>query len=647
MERVRLGVLGAGNIAVMNVRGYLEDPRCDVVAVCDTDEEVGRQAAKEWGAETFYPDLADLLADDSIDAVEVLTPTHLHHDHVIAALDAGKHVSVQKPVANCVEDALEMQAAAERAGRTLRVSECFVHYPPLELAKRLVADGAIGKPTSLRIRTLVGQTDSAFQAALRPEGYGWRLDKRSPGGHLFDDMVHKYAMALWLLDLDIISVQAVVRRRDLFFEPCAVIFEYEDPEVLGMMEVQYSPNFYMRSSYYGADEFFEITGDEGQIWVTRATGEMLDLAPVMLFTGTSQERKTTEFTDIDADWGAGFVRSSQHFVDSLVHGHACRHDRRRGHRRAAPVLRRLRGGRHAHAGRPPRHHQRRQPTRLGGVVGQPAGASQGGRSDLDPPERGLHPAEPAVVGCPLPPRLGHLVTGAGDEVPPHEHGLGEGHAAEDQGAERRVGLERALVAAQAEIGQDARLDDCVPHPYATVEDHKRVLVVGAERDDDRAGALDPQLDAHVRRVAPCRGLGAGEVPDQHGGRAAVDLQAGQLGVVLEGRVAVAGGLGLGHPELDRVQHRAAAGILLGVRHAVAGGHEVELAGPDELLGAEAVEMQQLPRHEPGHRLQAHVGMRPNAELPRRTHHDRAHVVGEAPRANRAAGPLREHAPHGQ
>ena len=47
---------------------------------------------------------------------------------------------------------------------------------------------------------------------------------------------------------------------------------------------------------------------------------MLDLAPVMLFTGTAHELKTTEFTDMDADWGAGFVRSSQHFVDALVHG---------------------------------------------------------------------------------------------------------------------------------------------------------------------------------------------------------------------------------------------------------------------------------------------------------------------------------------
>ena len=143
MDKVRLGVLGAGNIAVMNVRGYVEDPRCDIVAVCDTDEEVGRQAAKEWGAESYYGDLESMLADDSIDAVEVLTPTHMHHDHVIAALEAGKHVSVQKPVANSVEDALEMEAVAQRVGRTLRISECFVHYPPLELAKRL-APLAIG-----------------------------------------------------------------------------------------------------------------------------------------------------------------------------------------------------------------------------------------------------------------------------------------------------------------------------------------------------------------------------------------------------------------------------------------------------------------------------------------------------------------------
>ena len=58
MDRVRMGVLGAGNIAAMNVRGYLEDPRCDIVAVCDTDEEIGRQAAADWGATSFYKQIS-------------------------------------------------------------------------------------------------------------------------------------------------------------------------------------------------------------------------------------------------------------------------------------------------------------------------------------------------------------------------------------------------------------------------------------------------------------------------------------------------------------------------------------------------------------------------------------------------------------
>lgn len=315
---LRLGVLGAGNIADLNVAGYLEHPRCEVVAVCDVDAAAAKAAAERWGVERVYTEMDDLLADEDIYAVEVLTPTHLHHGHVLAALDAGKHVSVQKPITNTVDEALELAAAAERTGRTVRVSECFVHYPPLELAKKLVADGAVGRPVGLRIKTVVGRTASDFEHNLRPEGYGWRLDGRSPGGHLFDDMVHKYAMAYWLLDREITAVQAVVRRRDLFFEPCVALFEYDDPDLLGTMEVHYAKEMWLRSSYYGADELFEIQGEEGILWVTQATGELLGQPPVVLYRGAPGERHFTSFSDVEADWGAGFRRSSAHFVDALL-----------------------------------------------------------------------------------------------------------------------------------------------------------------------------------------------------------------------------------------------------------------------------------------------------------------------------------------
>lgn len=316
MERVRMAVIGAGNIADLNVAGYLAHPACDLVAVCDADGGRAAEAARRWGAEHATTDLDEVLADLAIDAVEILTPTHLHRDHVLAALAAGKHVSCQKPIATSVTDAREMATAAEAAGRVLRVTECFCHYPPLERARQLVLDGAIGAPRSIRIRTVVGQTDSAFQAGLDVDGYVWRLNEQSPGGHLFDDNVHKYAMAFWLLDREIVRVQAATRRTDLFFEPLAAVFEYDDPDVLGTMDVSYAKHMELRSRYYGADEFFEIQGDEGFLWVTRATGELLDLAPVMLY----RDRKMTGFTDLDADWGTGFRRASEHFVDALLAG---------------------------------------------------------------------------------------------------------------------------------------------------------------------------------------------------------------------------------------------------------------------------------------------------------------------------------------
>ncbi|HXW35048.1 MAG TPA: Gfo/Idh/MocA family oxidoreductase [Acidimicrobiales bacterium] len=319
-DRVRLAIVGAGNIAPLNARGYLHHDRCDVIAICDPLEDKARALAESWGVPKVFSDLDKCLADPDIDAVEILTPTHLHHEHVVASLEAGKHVSCQKPVSNTVDQALEMAATAEKQGVNLRISECFRHYPPLEKAKELVSQGAIGHPTNLRIRTVVGQTDSAFQAALQAEGYIWRLNALSPGGHLFDDMVHKYAMALWLAGQDIVSVQAVVRRRDLFFEPCACIFEYEDPQLLGSMEVSYAPSMMMRSSYYGADEFFEIQGDEGFLWVTRCTGELLDLPPLMLYQGVGKAGNLHEVPGLNSDWGAGFDRSAAHFVDSLLAG---------------------------------------------------------------------------------------------------------------------------------------------------------------------------------------------------------------------------------------------------------------------------------------------------------------------------------------
>ena len=157
MDRVRLGIAGIGNIAQLNVRGYLAHDRCDVVALCDPREDKATAMARQWDVPKVYTELDRMLADDEIDAVEILTPTYLHHDHVIAAARAGKHISCQKPMANSVAEARAMMAAVEEAGVVFRVTECAFHYEPLQKAKAATAAVQSASDHAMIIGTVLAQ----------------------------------------------------------------------------------------------------------------------------------------------------------------------------------------------------------------------------------------------------------------------------------------------------------------------------------------------------------------------------------------------------------------------------------------------------------------------------------------------------------
>src|SRR5215468_4556951 len=148
MDRVRLAIVGCGNICQLNAPGYLEHPRCDVVALCDTDWARAEMRARQWGIEPrVYKDYAELLA-----------PTYLHADQIVAALAAGKHVSCQKPIAVSVAEADRVADAVAKARTTFRVTENFLYYPPIVKAKELLDAGAIGEPTLVRIHTTRART---------------------------------------------------------------------------------------------------------------------------------------------------------------------------------------------------------------------------------------------------------------------------------------------------------------------------------------------------------------------------------------------------------------------------------------------------------------------------------------------------------
>src|SRR5437870_11707348 len=179
MNKIRLAIVGCGNICQLNAPGYLEHPRCDVVALCDTEWARAQLRARQWGiTPRIYKDYGELLDDPTVDAIELLTPTYLHAEQIIAALAAGKHVSCQKPLALTVAEADRIADAVAKARTTFRVTENFLYYPPIVKAKELLEAGVPGEPSRARIHTTRSREMVGATLTRDPEGLVRRRDPR-------------------------------------------------------------------------------------------------------------------------------------------------------------------------------------------------------------------------------------------------------------------------------------------------------------------------------------------------------------------------------------------------------------------------------------------------------------------------------------
>ncbi len=120
LDHIRVGFIGAGRISDLHALEYAANPDASIVAVADVNADLARERAQRWGfpLARIYADYRALLDDPDVDAVEILLPHHLHAEAALAAMDAGKHVSLQKPMTILVADADRLIARARQTGVT-------------------------------------------------------------------------------------------------------------------------------------------------------------------------------------------------------------------------------------------------------------------------------------------------------------------------------------------------------------------------------------------------------------------------------------------------------------------------------------------------------------------------------------------------
>ena len=327
-RRIRIAIVGCGRIADLQCQGYLAHPGAEIAAVCDVDEALARRRAAEWGASRVYTDFEALLRDPEIDAVDIATPHHLHAEQAIAALRAGKGVSLQKPPTHSLAELDAVIAAAGASGARFRVFENFMYYPPHTKARALVDEGAIGTPLSVRIKTAAGRLGDGW--TVPPSSTAWRMDPQTCGGGptTFDHGYHCYNMARFFMPEEIERVHAFIHwttfgENAVYDGPALVSWKYAGAiPRYGSWEVIASLGMRVRSKYYVSDDRLEIHGSEGILWVNRCTGKLLDEPSVVLY----RDGETRAFHDLATDWAESFRLGAHDFVDALIEGRAAPQD---------------------------------------------------------------------------------------------------------------------------------------------------------------------------------------------------------------------------------------------------------------------------------------------------------------------------------
>lgn len=195
-DKVKVGMIGVGQIGKIHLDKYRKLP-VEVVALTDVDEAEGKRVSAEYGIPQVFTDFRKLLEIDEIVAVDVCLHNNLHAPVTIAALEAGKHVYCEKPIAGSYPDGKSMVEAAKRTGRMLAIQLFTLFSLETKAARRLIEGGYLGKPYYAK--------SVGFRRRGRPyvDGYGTSFFVQrevAAGGALFDMGVYHIAQILHLLD---------------------------------------------------------------------------------------------------------------------------------------------------------------------------------------------------------------------------------------------------------------------------------------------------------------------------------------------------------------------------------------------------------------------------------------------------------------
>jgi len=263
-KKIGIGIIGL-KVGKFHLDGYISHSgKCKVVGIADINQKLLKSIGKKYAVKLCTDDYRELLKNKDIDAISIATPNYLHSKIAVEALNRGKHVLVEKPMAMNVREAEKMVEAASKNKRILMVAQCQRFRDDTQQLKKVVGSDALGQIYFCKLGYVRHEFYSLMSAAFLQK-------KIAGGGALIDVGVHSLDLAWWLMGCpEPIAVSAATGRH---FAQYTVIPKDMDVEDMAVGFVRFKNNVTMtleahwvsHSPHQGDYLYVDILGDKGGI----------------------------------------------------------------------------------------------------------------------------------------------------------------------------------------------------------------------------------------------------------------------------------------------------------------------------------------------------------------------------------------------
>ncbi len=324
-KKIKVAIIGTGNISECHINGYLKNPNTELYAFCDIREERLKEMGEKYGVTRLYTDKDEMLKElPEIDAVSVCTWNCAHAACTIAALKAGKHVLCEKPMATSAREAREMLEAAKESGKLLMMGFVRRYGNDCRILKDFVDNGHFGeiyyaKATYLRRNGSPGGW------------FGWK--ERSGGGPLIDLGVHVIDLTRYIMgNPRPVSVYGVTfhklgDRRELKDQKGYTASSAEGTEPFDVEDMVSAMVRYDNGSVVSVEASFSLNlkKDEGKIefFGTKA-GAKMDPELEMYVETNGYMADVNLCTPTELSFDGLFENEIDHYVDCIVNGTPCK-----------------------------------------------------------------------------------------------------------------------------------------------------------------------------------------------------------------------------------------------------------------------------------------------------------------------------------